>query len=56
MFTTSDIQKYISGAILYDETARDKFKDGTKVCDYLRKVGIVSGIKVDKGIIPLAGT
>ena len=41
---------------MYDETARDWLKDGTKVCDYLKKLGIVPGIKVDKGIIPLAGT
>jgi fructose-bisphosphate aldolase class I len=41
---------------MYDETARDSFKDGTKFCDQLRKIGIVAGIKVDKGVIPLAGT
>jgi fructose-bisphosphate aldolase class I len=41
---------------MYDETARDSFKDGTKFCDHLRKVGIVAGIKVDKGVIPLSGT
>lgn len=56
LFSTPEIEKYISGVIMYDETARDSFKDGTKVCDYLKKHGIVAGIKVDKGIVPLAGT
>ena len=31
MFTTAEIEKYISGTIVYDETARDKLKDGTNV-------------------------
>ena len=56
LFSTSEIEKYISGVIMYDETARDSLKDGTKVCDYLKKLGIVAGIKLDKGIVPLAGT
>jgi len=56
LFTTAEIEKYISGTIVYDETARDKLKDGTNVVDYLRSRGIVVGIKVDKGLIPLAGT
>ena len=41
---------------MYDETARDTLKDGTKVWDYLKKLGIVAGIKLDKGIVPLTGT
>jgi fructose-bisphosphate aldolase, class I len=50
------MEKYISGVIMYDETARDTFKNGTKVQDFLKQKGIVAGIKVDKGIVPLAGT
>jgi fructose-bisphosphate aldolase class I len=35
--------------ILYDETLRQKTKDGTPFAQYLTKLGIVPGIKVDTG-------
>ena len=40
---------------MYDKTARNTLKDGKKVCDYLRKRGMIAGIKVDKWIIFLEG-
>ena len=41
--------------ILYDETMRQKTKDGTPFPQYLTKQGIIPGIKVDTGAKPLAG-
>ena len=55
LFTTPKAADYISGVILYDETLRQKTKDGTPFPEYLKKLGIVPGIKVDAGAKPLAG-
>src|SRR5512138_1863096 len=55
LFTTPNAAQYISGVILYDETIRQKTKDGTPFPQYLAKLGIVPGIKVDTGAKPLAG-
>jgi fructose-bisphosphate aldolase class I len=43
----------ISGVILYDETIRQKAKDGTPLVDLIKAAGAVPGIKVDKGTKPL---
>lgn len=50
LFTSPNIEKYISGVILFDETARQSSKDGVKFIELLKSKGIMSGIKVDKGI------
>jgi fructose-bisphosphate aldolase, class I len=55
LFTTPGAADYISGVIFYDETLRQKTKDGTPFAAYLTKAGIVPGIKVDTGAKPLAG-
>jgi fructose-bisphosphate aldolase class I len=47
--------KYISGVILYDETLRQKAKDGTPLADLISAAGAVPGIKVDKGAKALPG-
>jgi fructose-bisphosphate aldolase, class I len=54
LFTAPGAADYISGVILYDETIRQKTKDGTPFPEYLAKKGIVPGIKVDTGAKPLA--
>jgi fructose-bisphosphate aldolase class I len=54
LFTTPSAADYISGVIFYDETLRQKTKDGTPFAQYLSKLGIVPGIKVDTGAKPLA--
>lgn len=54
LFTTPQIQKAISGVILYDETIRQKNTDGVSFSRLLRKKGIIPGIKVDKGAKNLA--
>ncbi|HVO47422.1 MAG TPA: class I fructose-bisphosphate aldolase [Steroidobacteraceae bacterium] len=55
LFTAPGAADYISGVILYDETIRQKTKDGTPFPEYLTRHGMVPGIKVDTGAKPLAG-
>jgi fructose-bisphosphate aldolase, class I len=55
LFTTSGAAEFISGAILYDETIRQKSSGGTPLAEVLSSQGIVPGIKVDTGAEPLAG-
>jgi len=56
LFTTPDMEKFISGVIMYDETIRQKTKAGVPFADYLHDKGVVPGIKVDKGAKALAGS
>lgn len=55
LFTTPSMAEYISGVILFDETIRQKTKDGVPFPEYLTKLGVIPGIKVDTGAKPLAG-
>ena len=55
LFTAPGVAETISGVILYDETLRQKTKDGVPFSDYLTKLGAIPGIKVDTGAKPLAG-
>ena len=53
--TTPDLGECISGAILCDETIRQKKQDGTPFVDALTDAGIIPGIKVDAGAKEMAG-
>ncbi|MDP2114185.1 MAG: class I fructose-bisphosphate aldolase [Bacteroidota bacterium] len=55
LVTTPDLGEFISGAILFDETIRQKTKDGTPMIKVLTDTGIIPGIKVDTGTKDLAG-
>ena len=55
LITTPDLSKYISGAILFDETIRQTVLGEVPFAEYLDRVGIVPGIKVDTGAKALAG-
>jgi fructose-bisphosphate aldolase class I len=55
LFTTSGIEEFISGAILFDETIRQLASDRTPLIEILLKKDIIPGIKVDKGTTDLAG-
>ena len=55
LVTAHGLSDYVSGAILFDETIRQKTLDGTPFADYLANKGIIPGIKVDAGAKPLAG-
>src|SRR5207244_1806650 len=54
LFGTPGVEQYVSGVILFDETARQKAADGTPFPQYLARKGIIPGIKVDKGTVDLA--
>jgi fructose-bisphosphate aldolase class I len=56
LFTTRGVAEFISGAILYDETIRQKSSDGKPLAEVLLSHGIIPGIKVDTGAEPLAGS
>ncbi len=49
LFTTPDIEKYISGVILYDETLHQSVQ-GRSFAEILKDRGIEVGIKVDEGL------
>src|SRR5690348_12083772 len=51
--STEAMQGHISGVILYDETIRQKARDGTTLVKLIEQAGSLPGIKVDKGTKPL---
>ena len=53
LFRSTEMAKYISGVILYDETIRQNAADGTPLVKLIEKAGAIPGIKVDKGTKPL---
>jgi fructose-bisphosphate aldolase class I len=53
--TTPRLGECISGAILYDETIRQRKKDGTPFVKAITDAGIIPGIKVDTGAKAMAG-
>jgi len=54
LFTAPGLSDFISGAILFDETIRQKARGGP-MPEVLARQTIVPGIKVDRGAVPLAG-
>ncbi|XP_026726913.1 fructose-bisphosphate aldolase isoform X4 [Trichoplusia ni] len=50
------LSENISGVILFHETLYQKADDGTPLVSLLEKRGIIPGIKVDKGVVPLFGS
>lgn len=53
LITTPGIERHLSGVIFYDETIRQSTRDGQTFPAYLQSKGIIPGIKVDKGLVPL---
>src|SRR5215469_374896 len=56
LFTSPGAAEFISGAIMYDETIRQKSSRGTPLAQALAVQGVLPGIKVDTGAKPLAGS
>jgi len=56
LFTTPELEKHISGVILYEETVDQKSADGKNFVELLRGRGIHAGIKLDKGLVVIGGT
>ena len=55
LVSTPDLATGISGVILCDETLRQRVSDGTPFPEALASLGLLTGIKVDRGARPLAG-
>jgi fructose-bisphosphate aldolase class I len=55
LFTTPGLGDFISGAILFDETIRQKASGGALMPKLLAARGIIPGIKVDAGTSALPG-
>ena len=47
------MKEHISGVILYDETIRQKAKDGTPLVEIIKSMGSIPGIKVDQSTHPM---
>ncbi|ETN79106.1 fructose-bisphosphate aldolase class-I [Necator americanus] len=56
LFTTPSLGEHISGVILFEETFNQSTDKGERFVDLLIKQGVVPGIKVDLGVVPLTGT
>src|SRR5947199_6670790 len=54
LFTTKGAGEFIRGVILFDETIREKTRDGRTFVKALEEQGIIPGIKVDKGAKAMA--
>jgi fructose-bisphosphate aldolase class I len=55
ILTSPGLGQFISGAILYDETIRQKTSHGNSFVGVLVQAGIIPGIKVDTGAKNMAG-
>jgi fructose-bisphosphate aldolase class I len=55
LFTAPGLGEHIAGVILFDETIRQSGTDGRPFTEVLTEQGIVPGIKVDRGTVPLPG-
>lgn len=55
LFTAPEIEKYISGVIMYDSSIKSFTREGIPFADVLTAKGIVPGIKVDLGTKELEG-
>lgn len=56
LITTPGINEYIAGVILFEETLNQNTLDGMPFPQKLNQLGILTGIKVDKGLTVLPNT
>ncbi|HQT25140.1 MAG TPA: fructose-bisphosphate aldolase class I [Burkholderiales bacterium] len=56
LFSSTGIEEYISGVILFEETLTQTDDEGRLLPELLSSKGIVSGVKVDRGTTALAGS
>jgi fructose-bisphosphate aldolase, class I len=54
--TTPNLEEYINGVIMFEETFSQCNDEGVSIPELLSKKGIVPGIKVDKGLVDLPNT
>ena len=55
-FSTPDLEKYVNGVILFEETTQQLADNGQNFVDYLTSKRIIPGIKVDQGLAPFNNT
>ena len=56
LFSSRSMHECIGGVILYDETIKQKSKDGKNIPEMLNDIGSLPGIKVDTGAKSMAGS
>jgi fructose-bisphosphate aldolase class I len=56
LLTAPGEAQYVSGVILFDETIRQKTGTGQSFVEVLNSEGILPGIKVDQGLMPMPGS
>merc|ERR1711869_146149 len=56
LLSTPGLGEYIGGAILFEETLYQSGSDGATFVDTLNKQGIIPGIKVDNGLVPMSNS
>lgn len=56
LMNTPNINEFIAGVILFEETLNQKTSSGILFPELLKKNGILPGIKVDKGLVILPNT
>ena len=52
LFTAEGMKENIGGTILFDETVRQKARNGKQLTEVILEQGALPGIKVDKGLKP----
>jgi fructose-bisphosphate aldolase, class I len=55
LLTAPGLGEYIGGVILFEDTLREGTGDGRSFVAVLEQAGILPGVKVDRGTVPLAG-
>ena len=56
LMTAPEFNQFIAGVILFEETLNQKTSQGLSFPDMLKNMGVLPGIKVDKGLVHLANT
>jgi fructose-bisphosphate aldolase class I len=56
LYTTQGLGEYVSGVIMFDEALYQRTAGGVRFTQLLAEQGILTGVKVDTGLQPLAGT
>lgn len=56
LITTPRFNEYVAGVILFEETLNQKTSQGIPFPELLKKLDVLPGIKVDKGLVHLANS
>jgi fructose-bisphosphate aldolase class I len=56
LLTAPEVESFVSGAILYEETIRQTTAAGRTFVEVMNERGIIPGIKLDTGLVSLANT